>query len=441
VPPKKKYGSDERGAELTELLDTLESLLERTKILYEQYFMGIQKIPPSQLHKDIERKIRELTQEQIRNTALRFRLTTVTQKFGSYNTYWKRTLQAIEQGRYARDIQRAQRRAQRMGEDVPDELLVNMPKAMRDRIRRDRDRLAVNNQELGADEEGLVYDSFPEDTDTEVDWDIKRILDGLDNEAPAVPVQPQATGQPSGQARAQASSQPPGQRGVHQISEEDDVLADRIDELFAALTDEAEAAIAQPRPAASKPAPAASKPAPAASKPAQAASKPAQAADAPAPASPPAPAPASPPARPATPPPPQRMVSAAPPISVPNIPARPAAVPDIPARPASPGRTASATPPGATPARPVPRPETPKPEPNAVPPPPGMTEAETRVLYEQYRQARQLVGGEDISYDRLKRKLNEQAPKLMEQYNAKGLQYDVVVKDDKVVLKATPKRE
>jgi hypothetical protein len=88
-----------------------------------------------------------------------------------------------------------------------------------------------------------------------------------------------------------------------------------------------------------------------------------------------------------------------------------------------------------TPARPAPQPAAP----SAVPPPPGMTEAETRVLYEQYRQARQLVGGEDISYDRLKRKLNEQAPRLMEQYNAQGLQYDVVVKDDKVVLKATPK--
>jgi hypothetical protein len=456
VPPKKKYGSDERGAELTELLDTLESLLERTKILYEQYFMGIQKIPPSQLHKDIERKIRELTQEQIRNTALRFRLNTVTQKFGSYNTYWKRTLQAIEQGRYARDIQRAQRRAQRRGEDVPDELLVNMPKAMRDRIRRDRDRLAGNTQDLGADEEGLVYDSFPEDTDTEVDYDIQRILDGLDNESLAVPVQVQSPAQSPGQPRAQAS----GQRGVHQISDEDDVLADRIDELFAALTDEAEAAIAQPRPspAPSKPAPAPSKPAPISSKPAQPApvsSKPAQAAPAQS-----APAQAAAPSQPPRPPgPPSRVVGAAPPIAVPDVPARPAAVPgvparpaavpdiparppavtDVPARPAAPGRTASATPPGATPARPAPRPETPKPEPSAVPPPPGMTEAETRVLYEQYRQARQLVGGEDISYDRLKRKLNEQAPRLMEQYNAKGLQYDVVVKNDKVVLKATPK--
>lgn len=403
MPPKKKYGSDERGAELTELLDTLESLLERTKILYEQYFMGIQKIPPSQLHKDIERKIRELTQEQIRNTALRFRLNTVTQKFGSYNTYWKRTLQAIEQGRYARDIQRAQRRAQRRGEDVPDELLVNMPKAMRDRIRRDRDRLAETNQELGADEEGLVYDSFPEDTDTEVDVDIQRILDGLDNETRAVPVRPQ--------------------RNVHQISDEDDMLGDRIDELFAAMTDEAEAAIARPRPAPAPSKPAPSAPAQAApGKPAQAApSKPAQVA----PGKPAQAAPAAPPPRPAAAPVPPRVVSAAPPL----------AVPDVSAPPAPPARTASATPPGVTPARPAPQPAAP----SAVPPPPGMTEAETRVLYEQYRQARQLVGGEDISYDRLKRKLNEQAPRLMEQYNAKGLQYDVVVKDDKVVLKATPK--
>jgi hypothetical protein len=355
VAPKKKYGSDERGAELTELLDTLETLLERTKILYEQYFMGIQKIPPSQLHKDIERKIRELTQEQIRNTALRFRLTTITQKFGSYNTYWKRTMQAIEQGRYARDIQRAQRRAQRMGTDIPDEMLVNMPKAMRDRIRRDRDRVAEKAQELGADEEGLVYDSFPEDTDTEVDWDIQRILDGLDGDAAPVHT-------------------PPARKAVHQISEEDDVLADRIDELFAALTDEAEAAIARPRPAPAAP---------------------------------------SKPAAPARPPAPPRAASAA----------TPRPVPDVPARPAVPARAGTSS------------------EPGAVPPPPGMTEAETRVLYEQYRQARQLVGGEDISYDRLKRKLNEQAPRLMEQYKVKGLQYDVVVKDDKVVLKATPKRE
>jgi hypothetical protein len=372
VARKTKYGTDEKGGELTELLDTLESMLERTKILYEQYFMGIQKIPPSQLHRDIERKIRELTQEQIRNTALRFRLTTITQKFGSYNTYWKRTIQAIEQGRYARDIAKAQRRANRMGEDVPDELLVNMPKAMRDRIRRDREKLAAHGDaEHAGHEEAMVYDFPPEDSDTEPDLDIQRILDGLDREtAPAV--------------RPQARQQ------VHQIEEDD--FDGRLDELFASLTGEAEPVAAPPP----KPAPA------------------------------PRPAPAQ---------------AATPPRAIPDIPARPAAtppraIPDIPARTAATSRPATSSP-SASPVRPAPPVET-----SAVPPPPGMTEAETRVLYEQYRQARQLVGGgDDMTYDRLKRKLNEQAPRLMEQYNAQGVRYDVVVKDDKVVLKATPKRE
>jgi hypothetical protein len=116
------------------------------------------------------------------------------------------------------------------------------------------------------------------------------------------------------------------------------------------------------------------------------------------------------------------VANAAGPIGIPDIPARAAASPAVvPARPTAPAAAS-------------------KPAPGA-PPPPGMTEAETRALYEQYRQARQLVGGEDISYDRLKRKLSEQAPRLMEQYKAKGLQYDVVVKGDKVVLKATPKGE
>ena len=66
--------------DLEELLEGLEKLLDRTKVLYEQYFMGIQKVAPMQLHRDIERKVRELTQQQIRNTALRFRFTTISQE-------------------------------------------------------------------------------------------------------------------------------------------------------------------------------------------------------------------------------------------------------------------------------------------------------------------------------------------------------------------------
>jgi hypothetical protein len=421
VARKTKYGTEERGAELTEQLDTLELLIERTKILYEQYFMGIQKIAPAQLHRDIERKIRELTQEQIRNTALRFRLTTITQKFGSYNTYWKRTMQSIEQGRYQRDINRARRKAQRQGEDIPDELLNSMPKAMRDRIRRDREKVAEVAERNEHDDEAMIFDSVPEEHDTE-DWDIQRLLDGLEDADDVAPVVKPARPQ------------------VYQIDDNDDMLDDRIDELFAAITDEP-----------SKPAPRPAPPAPAAP---------------PARTAPPQPAtqPAAPPQRMAPPPQPvqaaQARPSQLPPIERTPAPqpmqaqpvqpppqARPPAprpVPDIAARPpATPPRAVpdiAARPPATPPARPATPAAAARPTPAAIPPPPGMTEAETRSLYEQYRQARQLVGGEDISYDRLKQKLNEQAPRIMQQYKATGLQYDVVVKDDKVVLKASPKR-
>ena len=90
--------------DIEEQLELLEQQIERLKVMYEQYFMGIQKMAPGQLHRDLERGIRELTQRQIRNTALRYRFTNISQKFGSYNTYWRRTMNEIENGRYIRHI-------------------------------------------------------------------------------------------------------------------------------------------------------------------------------------------------------------------------------------------------------------------------------------------------------------------------------------------------
>ena len=82
----------EKAEVIEEALDALDTTLDRVKVLYEQFFLGIQKQPPSYLHTDIERKIRDLAQLQIRNTALRYRFATLQQKFGSYNSYWRRTL-------------------------------------------------------------------------------------------------------------------------------------------------------------------------------------------------------------------------------------------------------------------------------------------------------------------------------------------------------------
>ncbi|HEX2692183.1 MAG TPA: MXAN_5187 C-terminal domain-containing protein [Kofleriaceae bacterium] len=135
-----KSGQPESGkAEVVEaLLDTLDTALDRVKILYEQYFLGIQKQPPSFLHTDVERQIRDITQLQVRNTALRYRFATLQQKFGSYNTYWRRTLRQIESGTYMRNLSKIGRQAARTGAAVPEEVLAAMPKRMREQVKRDR---------------------------------------------------------------------------------------------------------------------------------------------------------------------------------------------------------------------------------------------------------------------------------------------------------------
>lgn len=344
--------------ELTELIDEASSLLDRTKVMYEQHFLGIQKLPPAQLHRDLERRIRELTQRQIRNTAARYRLANLSQKFGSYNTYWRRTLREIEQGRYVRDMARVQRRAQRTGQDVPDEILANMPKRMRDRVLRDRELLAKRTARAEGAQGGGV--------------DAR----GLNADAPA------------------AGGKTVREQKPHAFQLEDDLGVD-LDELFRNLTSEAEDAVAShtppPRAATPPPVPPKRAPTPPPVPPARAATLP-----------------PVPPTRAATPPPVPPTRASTPPPVPPNARAQPA------------GQGAGDKKPAL---------------------PPGMTEAKTRALYDRYLQARAQTGkATNIRYEELVRSLNQQAPALMKKHNAAGVEFDVQVKGDKVVLKAKPKR-
>ena len=394
---KQKYLGDDLKL-IAEQLDVVEKLLDRTKVLYEQYFMGIQKMPPAQLHRDIERKVRELTQLQIRNTSLRYRLTNVTQKFGVYNTYWRRILRQIEQGRYVRDIARAQRRARRRGEDVPEEILAAMPRRMRDRVLRDRALLARR-----ADREDMFGDASEAD----------------------------ATDLPA---------------HAHQIDE--DMLDDDvdIDALFANLTARAEKAVdalnATPPPGRARP-PAprperlqAASPQPAVSgastadddaetQPFKPLASPQKAKQAP----PPIPVESGAPRKRAqTVPPPIPVEAGAPRKRAQIVP------PPIPAATRQPGKPAASPP-----ARMAGVPGTPAPRSSVLPP--GMTEAKARALYQRFLQAREQVGkSTDVRYDDLMKTLNRQAPALMKQHNATAVEFDVTVQGDKVILKAKPRR-
>src|SRR5512147_2185646 len=60
------------SVDLAELLNELANKIERLKTLYEQYFMGIEKMEPQVARKEVTRVMLTLQQQYIRNTALRF---------------------------------------------------------------------------------------------------------------------------------------------------------------------------------------------------------------------------------------------------------------------------------------------------------------------------------------------------------------------------------
>src|SRR5262245_14156392 len=98
------------GTDIDVALEELEARLERLRALYEQYFIGIEKIEPSVPRKDIDRRIHALRTVQIRNTAKRFKLQNIIQRYNTFQQYWLRVCREIENGTYHRHVARAQNR-------------------------------------------------------------------------------------------------------------------------------------------------------------------------------------------------------------------------------------------------------------------------------------------------------------------------------------------
>ncbi len=96
--------------EIETLVGELELAVDRVRSLYEQYFMGIEKLEPTVPRKDVDRRIHLLRKEQIRNTAQRFRFQMIIQRYNTYQTHWQRICREIENGTYKRHVIRAQQR-------------------------------------------------------------------------------------------------------------------------------------------------------------------------------------------------------------------------------------------------------------------------------------------------------------------------------------------
>lgn len=97
-------------SEFDKELEEFESRLERLRALYEQYFLGMERIPPHVARKDVDRRAWRLKRVKLRNTAKRFKLNTLMQRYNTLQQYWMKVCRQIENGSYTRHLQRAERR-------------------------------------------------------------------------------------------------------------------------------------------------------------------------------------------------------------------------------------------------------------------------------------------------------------------------------------------
>lgn len=88
---------------IAEDLHILEQRLKELIILYEQYFMGIERREPLKLVDEVEKLVRRYAGTPINNTMYKHRYNNLVARLNTYRQQWNRILREIEEGRYSRD--------------------------------------------------------------------------------------------------------------------------------------------------------------------------------------------------------------------------------------------------------------------------------------------------------------------------------------------------
>jgi hypothetical protein len=79
-------------------LDKLEDDIRRVKNKYDQFFSGIQKLPPMFERRNLEVYIHELGKQKIRDNTRRFRYNQLLSRYNQYREMWGRKMREREEG-------------------------------------------------------------------------------------------------------------------------------------------------------------------------------------------------------------------------------------------------------------------------------------------------------------------------------------------------------
>ena len=147
--PQEKYAEE---------LTALDEGITNLHVLYEKYFIGIDRKPPDQERKQISTKARELRNASIRNTALKFKINTLFAKLLSFERMWDRTLREMEEGTYRRDVFKAKLHNKKK-EGKPAPAPTPAVHLSDEKLRKLYDTYLVARQRTGEPVAGLTFDS------------------------------------------------------------------------------------------------------------------------------------------------------------------------------------------------------------------------------------------------------------------------------------------
>jgi len=137
-------------------LDQLEEDIRRLKSKYDQFFMGLQKVPPHFERHQLETSIHELNKQKIRDNGRRFRLSTLVSRYNQLREMWGRRMREREEGPL--DFRRRQAALQapepepprpRVTSPRPDPYVKMTPGANGEQIRRLHEEIERAHAEMG----------------------------------------------------------------------------------------------------------------------------------------------------------------------------------------------------------------------------------------------------------------------------------------------------
>lgn len=154
-------------------LDKLDEDIRKLKNKYDQFFSGIQKVPPSHERHLVEVYIHELSRQKIRDNARRFRLSTTLSRYNQYREMWGRKMREREEGpldfrrrqaalrQPSEPAQRERAAAPRVTSSDSDPYVKLVAGSNGEEIRRIYEKIEKEQQKLGK-QAGVTFDQLRE---------------------------------------------------------------------------------------------------------------------------------------------------------------------------------------------------------------------------------------------------------------------------------------